>query len=154
MAEISELEAHLGYWMRRVSNHVSEAFAHKLQERQTSVTEWVVLRLIHGHVGSQSNITAGELAQQLGMTKGAISKVIDKLEEKAWIDRTPNPADSRVQWLTLTKQGQQILPELAAIADANDTAFFGCLEASEQATLRALLEKLTRAHGWSAPPTE
>ncbi|MGC4045103.1 MAG: MarR family transcriptional regulator [Armatimonas sp.] len=154
MAEISELEAHLGYWMRRVSNHVSEAFAQKLQERQTSVTEWVALRLIHGHAAQQNSITAGELAQQLDMTKGAISKVLDKLEAKAWIARTTNPNDNRVQWLALTAQGQQILPELATIADANDAAFFGCLDAQEQATLRALLEKLTRTHGWDTPPTE
>ena len=37
------LETHLGYWLRRVSNHVSGAFARALQQRNVSVAEWVVL---------------------------------------------------------------------------------------------------------------
>lgn len=33
------LERHLGYWLRRVSNQVSGAFARALQERGLSVAE-------------------------------------------------------------------------------------------------------------------
>jgi len=35
----SALEVHFGYWLRRVSNHVSGTFAKALQERQVSVAE-------------------------------------------------------------------------------------------------------------------
>ena len=40
----SDLETHLGYWLRFVSNHVSHAFSLKLQARDVTVAEWVVLR--------------------------------------------------------------------------------------------------------------
>src|ERR1035438_5835067 len=45
----SALEAHLGYWLRRVSNHVSGTFTRALQAQQVSVAEWVVLSQIHEH---------------------------------------------------------------------------------------------------------
>src|ERR1700744_382570 len=104
-----DLETHLGYWLRRVSNHVSAAFARALQARQTSVAEWVVMC----HVQARPAITSGELAEALGLTRGAVSKIVDKLDAKGWIARSTNAQDGRVQLLSLTRQGTRILPELA-----------------------------------------
>ncbi len=42
--DVSTLEAHLGYWLRYVSNHVSHAFALKVAAHGVSVAEWVVMR--------------------------------------------------------------------------------------------------------------
>jgi DNA-binding MarR family transcriptional regulator len=147
---MSDLETHLGYWLRRVSNPVSAAFARALQARQTSVAEWVALYHIH----TRHNMTPGELADLLGMTRGAISKVLDRLESKEWVMRSPMPEDNRVQLLSPTPQGDHILPELAQIADQNDQHFFGCLTAEEQATLRSLMQKLAQAHQWSDVPID
>lgn len=144
------LEAHLGYWLRRVSNHVSGAFARGLQARQVSVAEWVALRLVH----ERKIMTPGQLADALGMTRGAVSKVLDKLEAKDRIARAPDPRDSRVQWLSLTRRGARLLPELAKIADSNEEHFFGCLDHDEQAVLRRLLQKLTEFHRFQDAPVE
>ncbi|MBI1355833.1 MAG: MarR family transcriptional regulator [Acidobacteria bacterium] len=138
----TNLERHLGYWLRRVSNHVSGAFARSLQAKRTSVAEWVVLCRIRQRPG----ITPGELAEALEMTRGAVSKVLDKLDAKTWIVRSSKPDDARVQLLELTPEGERSLPELAAIADENDQRFFGGLDADEMAALRRLLEKLTELH--------
>ena len=147
---LSALEDHLGYWLRYVSNHVSGAFAQALQERQVSVAEWVALR----HIYNRETLTPGELADLIGMTRGAVSKVLTKLESKAWITRSIDEADSRVQWISLTPTGQQILPQLAQLADHNDAYFFGCLSQAEQRTLRSLLEKLTQIHQWKSVPVD
>lgn len=87
----SALEAHLGYWLRRVSNHVSGAFAKALQERHVSVAEWVVLNRIH----ERPELRPAGLADATGMTRGAISKILDKLEMKKWIIRKTLDADNR-----------------------------------------------------------
>jgi DNA-binding MarR family transcriptional regulator len=138
----SDLELHLGYWLRRVSNRVSGAFARALQTRHASVAEWVVL----GRVQERPGITPGELAGALDLTRGAVSKVIDKLEAKNWIARSTKPGDSRVQLLSLTRRGSRVLPQLAEIADHNDGEFFDGLAADERATLRRLLGKLAEFH--------
>ena len=135
---VSELEAHLGYLLRRVSNAVSADFARALHAKQTSVAEWVLLR----HLYDGEHITPGELAEALTMSRGAISKIIDKLQTKGWIRSRTHPQDSRVQLLSLTGAGQRVLPELAEIADRNDERFFASLDAGERSALRSLLGKL------------
>ena len=40
-------------------------------------------------------ITAGELARRVGLTSGAITGVIDRLERDGWVRRRDDPADRR-----------------------------------------------------------
>lgn len=144
------LEVHLGYWLRRVSNHVSGAFARALQEKQTSVAEWVVMRRLHDNPGMRP----AELADGLGLTRGAVSKILDKLEERRWITRKTLKADKRGQQLSLTPSGLRVVPVLTEIADRNDARFFDCLNDKERATLERLLRKLTDFHQLRDVPIE
>ncbi len=136
------LEIHLGYWLRRVSNRVSGAFVRALHAQSVSVAEWVLLR----HLQERQSMTPGELADALGLTRGAVSKVLDKLVEKNWIARATKPEDNRVQLISMTRHGRRALPQLAEIADRNDREFFDCLDADERATLQRLLRKLADFH--------
>ena len=136
--QLPQLESHLGYWLRRVSNAVSGAFARALQEKRTSVAEWVLLRELY----ERGQTAPGELADSLGLTRGAVSKIVDKLEAKGWIQTEAKEDDSRFRLLSLTRAGRRSLPVLAEIADQNDARFFDCLSAREKSTLRELLAKL------------
>ena len=147
---VSKLETHLGYLLRRVSNAVSGDVARALHARQTSVAEWVLLR----HLYDGEHITPAELAEALTMSRGAISKIVDKLQTKGWIRSRTNPQDSRVQLLSLTGVGQRVLPELAEIADRNDERFFASLDAGEKSALRRLLGKLRDHHQIRDVPVE
>lgn len=147
---ISGLESHLGYWLRRVSNTVSGEFARSLHARQTSVAEWVLLRHLH----EREQTTPGELAGALNMTRGAISKIVDKLQAKGWIRNRVNPEDNRGQLLSMTSVGRRTLPELAKIADQNDDRFFSCLDVGERSSLRRLLAKLAEHHQIRDVPVE
>jgi DNA-binding MarR family transcriptional regulator len=139
---VPKLENHLGYWLRRVSNVVSGEFARCLQRKQTSVAEWVLLCQLH----ERGQATPSELAEVLGMTRGAISKVVDKLQAKRWLQTQSIPGDNRVQLLSLTHQGLHNLPILGKVADANDTHFFSCLKPAERLALQKLLVKIAENH--------
>jgi DNA-binding MarR family transcriptional regulator len=139
---ISPLEKHLGYWLRRVSNRVSSSFAHSLEVKEASVPEWVVLR----YLSEQEETTPGKLAEILTMTRGAISKIVDKLELKGWIECRADVEDTRVRWLSLTRGGRRVLPIMGKIADQNDDRFFSCLTIAERDALLGLLRKLSDFH--------
>ena len=147
---VSKLQSHLGYLLRRVSNAVSGEFARALHTRQTSVAEWVLLR----HLYDGEQVTPGELAEALTMTRGAVSKIIDKLQTKGWIRSRISPQDNRVQLLSLTRGGERILPQLAELADRNDERFFVALDAGERSALRRLLGKLADHHQIHEVPVE
>lgn len=136
--------------MRFVSNHVSHAFARKLMGCGVTVAEWVVLRELYGN-GSQS---PSDLAERIGMTRGAASKLIERLEAKALVSRHGRSDDRRYQDIALTSAGEQLVPELASRADRNDEEFFSALSAEERSALRTILKKLVQAHGLHRLPTE
>src|ERR1700753_3454879 len=125
------LHCHLGFWLRRVSNQVTDGFTRALQERKLSVAEWVAL----SQIAADAKTHPAGIAAATGMTRGAISKVLDKLEHRKWIGRAVSEEDNRVQRPWLTRKGRQLLPELTRIADSNDLFFFGALDAREQALL-------------------
>ncbi len=147
---VPQLESHLGYWLRRVSNAVSGAFSRALHEKQTSVAEWVLLRELH----ERGQTAPGELADSLGLTRGAVSKIVDKLDAKGWVQTDAKEGDSRFRLLSLTRAGRRNLPVLAEIADRNDARYFDCLSAKEKSVLRELLIKLADHHHINDVPTE
>ena len=87
------LADHLGYWLRYVSNHVSQGFARRLEGRGVTVAEWVILRELF----DVEAMVPSQLAEKLGLTRGAISKLADRLVAKALIVRTASTEDRRSQ---------------------------------------------------------
>jgi DNA-binding MarR family transcriptional regulator len=143
------LEAHLGFWLRYVSNHVSVRFQQLLEEKGVTVTEWVALRTLW----ERRETTHGELIQGLGMTKGAASKVVSRLEEKGLARRLVPTSGSREQVLVLTALGRALVPRLAELADANDEHFFRHLPAAERQALMAAMKALVKHHHLKQVPT-
>jgi DNA-binding MarR family transcriptional regulator len=148
--QVSSLEAHLGYWLRFVSNQVSHGFSLKLAARDVTVAEWVMLRDLFG----QDAVVPSVLADKLGMTRGAISKLADRLVAKKMVTETMNQDDRRFQALSLTAKGRALVPELAALADQNDAEFFGHLDPAERTRIEDAMKDIVRRFGLRAVPTE
>ncbi len=149
-APVSNLQTHLGYWLRSVSNAVSQGFARRVEAEGVTVAEWVFLRVLYEGEG----IAPSLLAERMGMTKGAISKLADRLLEKGHIERQANAQDGRAHTLSLTPAARTLVPRLAALADRNDAEFFGGLTGPEQRQLRALLQKIALQHELIATPID
>lgn len=58
-------------------------------------------------IGYDGAILMSELAARLGVTKGAITQLIDRLEAKMLVIRLPHPYDSRSSVLSLTDLGKE-----------------------------------------------
>lgn len=145
----SPLEAHLGFWLRFVSNHVSSRFQQRLEAKNVTVTEWVALRTLW----AQGETSHAQLIQALHMTKGATSKVISRLEEKGLARRQLADGQARAQCLALTPKGRKLVPTLAALADANDEHFFGHLPPAQRQALMQAMQALVQHHQLQEIPT-
>jgi DNA-binding MarR family transcriptional regulator len=146
---VSGLESHLGYWLRFVSNHVSHAFSLKLEARGVTVAEWVVLRELY----DQDAVAPSSLAARLGLTRGAISKLAERLAAKALLTKAAGAGgDRRYQDLSLTPSGRRLVPDLSALADRNDAEYFGDLTEAERRTIERAMKKIVQARGLRARP--
>jgi DNA-binding MarR family transcriptional regulator len=147
---VAELEDHVGYWLRFVSNHVSHAFKRKVERRGVTVAEWVLLRAMF----NAGEINPSDLAAALGITRGAVSKLVERLFRKNLVVRKSAPGDRRFQNLTLTAAGRRLVPVLAALADDNDREFFGHLGLTSQKQLIDLLRDIVRQQEWKDLPVD
>ena len=146
----SDLTAHLGYWLRYVSNHVSQAFARKVEAHGVTVAEWVLMRqLLH-----EEALAPSRLAERMGMTRGAVSKLADRLIAKSLLVRTADPQDGRAQMLSLTRAGRSMVPKLAALADANDAEFFDHLVPKDRTALLRTLRWIVEKRGLKSLPID
>ena len=144
------LGEHLGFWLRYVSNHVSQAFAEKLDTLGVTVAEWVILRELY----ERDAPAPSELADHLGLTRGAISKLVDRLVAKALVSKVAGRDDRRSHTLSLTRAGKALVPKLKALADKNDAEFFNQLLPSERASLERILRDVVAKHALHAVPIE
>ncbi|GAA5120285.1 MarR family transcriptional regulator [Luteolibacter yonseiensis] len=149
-ANIPELTDHLGYWMRVVSNAVSFSFARKLETKGITTAEWVVMRVLHDLESAPPSRVAG----RMGMTRGAVSRLTDRLVGKGMVSRKDDPADGRAHNLSLTPAGRRLLPELAALAERNEAEFFGTFTRREKSQIEAFFKRVIKERGIDGTATD
>ena len=147
--ELSDLRKHLGFWLRFVSNDVSHAFAAKLQQTGVTVAEWVILRQIDDEVA----VAPSAIAEATKLTRGAVSKLVDRLLAKQLLTREVRTDDRRYQSVALTPAGRRVVPETCGVADQNDSEFFSSLTTPTRA-LVDMLKKLAKANHLYKIPIE
>jgi len=146
----ASLTDHTGYWMRMVSNAVSQEFARKVSGEDVTVAEWSFMRALC----DLEPIPPSVLAERMGMTKGAISKLAERLVAKGLVERAESQQDKRAHSLSLTTEGQAKIPVLASLADKNDAEFFGVLTKEEHETLDRILRVLAERRELKATPVD
>lgn len=133
-----------------VSNAVSQEFARKVSGEDVTIAEWSFMRALHDLEPTPPSV----LAEKMGMTKGAISKLAERLLEKGLIDRAESREDKRAHSLSLTAGGRAKIPILASLADKNDAEFFGVLTKEEHEALDRILRVLAERRALKATPVK
>ena len=147
----TELKSHIGYRLRVVSNAVSHAFSKKLASCEVTVAEWVILREMYSGNETTSPSAVAEMA---GLSRGAVSKLVDRLLSKGLVTRVESFTDRRFQEIKLTPRAIKLVPKLACIADENDENFFSILSESERKSFFKTLVKIAEVHNLHANPIE
>lgn len=98
------------------------------------------LRII-GHYDGNARVQ--DLSGEIGITVGAASKLVDRLERDGLAQRASNPGDRRSSLIALTAVGRQALDSGFAICrQAVERAIAGEDVATVTTTLRRLLSRL------------
>jgi DNA-binding MarR family transcriptional regulator len=127
-------------WLRlvRVFQKVDRASAEFLRRWDLSVAQFDVL----AQVSTAEGMKQQELANRLLVTKGNVSQLLDRLEQRGLIRRCQ---DGRAARLRLTEQGRALTAEVVPAQEEFIAQRFACLSDDERHQLHTLLHKLDRA---------
>ena len=100
--------------------------------------------------------TASELAQDLAMDTGYLSRILRRFEAKHWLERVPSPADARQSLLALTPAGHKAFAPLQQKSCDEAADLLAPLVDSDRHQLIAAMDRVQRllapAGGRGKPP--
>jgi DNA-binding MarR family transcriptional regulator/GNAT superfamily N-acetyltransferase len=86
-------------------------------------------------LGARRDCGAGEIASELGIDPGYLSRILRKLEDGGLLDRSIAPTDARQAILRLTRKGKSALADLDRRSSAQAAGILDKLAPAQRATL-------------------
>jgi DNA-binding MarR family transcriptional regulator len=100
---------------RRVKQYAQQKF--KLGEFDITVDQWLVMK----NLSENELLSQAELAQLVFKDQPTLTRIIDILSKKGYVERIPHPLDRRSFHLVLTEQGitkvDELKPQIASIRE-------------------------------------
>ncbi|MFT3925963.1 MAG: MarR family winged helix-turn-helix transcriptional regulator [Myxococcales bacterium] len=98
-------------------------------------------------------LTGNDVAQLLGVTKQAASKLVDVMESEHYLSRKAAPDDARAKLLHIAPKGRRLLEAAEAIYAELEAEWAAVIGKKRLEQLRADLEHVLRAsHSGELPP--
>lgn len=98
-------------------------------------------------------LTGNDVAQLMGVTKQAASKLIEAMERARYLERYDNPDDARSKLVRITARGKRLLSTVEEIYRQLESEWAEAIGGRELSRLRGDLTRALRTlHGGSLPP--
>jgi len=98
----------VGYLIKQLRAAQERLVDAEMAEHDLTGVQWGPLLIIHHGIGT----TAAEIARWGCVDTGAVTRMLDRLEAKGLVRRTPCPNDRRVMQLALTPEGERLCREI------------------------------------------
>jgi DNA-binding MarR family transcriptional regulator len=134
------VDDYLAALLAQASRLISTEFHEVVQANGFSVTEWRILATL---VGSEE-MSIGGLAQISVTKQPTVTRLLDRMELKGYVERVAHETDRRITLVRITPRGQKIIASLIEKAKEHERRVlepFGLTRAEElKATLRRIIE--------------
>lgn len=130
----------LGTLIHDVAHLLRHEIDRRLKPHNLTRVKWLALGIIANNPG----LTQAELAQKLELGNAAVGRLVDRLEQRQFIIRKPDPDDRRAYRLTLTKPAKNLLDHLKDTATKLRVDVLNGFSDNEVKTLNRGLYKLEK----------
>jgi DNA-binding MarR family transcriptional regulator len=127
-----------GYLFRRMQQIAVSIFMEECKAFDLTPVQYAALVAIRTHPG----IDATRLSAVIAFDRSTLGSVIERLEAKGYLERTPGAEDKRVKLLYLTSAGAALLADAMQSVDRAQARMLQPLKAADRKTLLALLAQL------------
>jgi DNA-binding MarR family transcriptional regulator len=136
--ELGRLNQLLGYQLRRASVSAFQNFDIHLAKDRISPGQLGILLLAEANPG----INQTRVGKALGIDRSTLVSMIDQLESRGFLARTPSPTDRRSHALRLSRGGEAFLRGIAVRLERHESEIAVRLSADERTTLLLLLMRV------------
>ena len=124
--------------INRVRVELIDALDRELSAFDISAPQLFVLSSVaHGEAES-----AARLCKTISYDPGAMTRMIDRLQQKGLVRRVPHPEDRRAMNLELTVAGKALFPQLVAVKDRVQAQFLRGFSEDDAKLLESLLYRM------------
>jgi DNA-binding MarR family transcriptional regulator len=106
--EFAELNAHVGYFLRRLQILVFNNFIETLAPLNVRPAQYSVLVLIAANPGRSQSF----IGRALNIERARLARMLHELQRRKWIERRAAPTDRRSHSLFLTDDGTKALARI------------------------------------------
>lgn len=127
----------------RTADDSKRLFSHVLEDHDVTIQQYNVLRILRG-AGEKGLPTLAVAERMVERTPG-VTRLIDRMEKKGWVDRKRCTQDRRRVWCMITPAGLDLLGRLDGPINQVDDVLTGALSDKELVDFISYLDRL-RAH--------
>ena len=98
----------IGYLVRRLHNLIVPRAEALFADADFTFSQWVVLMAVRDGIAS----TSGEIARHMDHDTGAVTRLVDQLEERGLLVRKRSTEDRRVVHIEITPSGRALTKSL------------------------------------------
>lgn len=144
----------IGYLVKRSQRLMQERIEGLFEQQGFTLQQWVVLMYLRDGLA----VTIADICRDLHHDSGAMTRLVDQLEARKFIERRRSADDRRVVELSLTDAGAEVLDTLVPTAcDALNTSLDGFTREEVkmlQSMLRRLIGRLEELVPYSAATSD
>ena len=120
-------------WLNQLTSRALKPYGLSLQQ-------FNILRILRGRGEEPSTVKL--LTERMLDKMSNASRLVDKLKDKGYVERTECPTDRRRVDIRITSLGMEVIGQASDAVDAMRGSTFASLSEEEAATLSHLLDKL------------
>ena len=124
--------------INRVRIELIDAMDRELAQFDITAPQLIVL----ASVANREADSASQLCKSISYDPGAMTRMIDRLEQKGLIRRVPHPEDRRAMTLELTVAGKALYPQLLTAKETVQAQFLGGFSVEEARQLERFLTRM------------
>ena len=131
------------FWIARLANVMRDQFNQALSEYDVTWPQWMILNVLHHGLA----ITPAQIADNIGVDRSAVTRLVDRLEKKDMVERSFDGLDRRSIQILMTAEGRRLVVDINAAAKRHQDSYLAQIPSAECRFLKGNIQKLLRASG-------
>ncbi len=135
---IMQLDHCINFMLNKTQNAVLIHFRDRLAEYQVTPVQYAALKCLW----TEDNKTPKQIANEIMLDASTITGILDRLESKDLVVRTPSVSDRRTLIISLTDAGKALQTDIDRIILESNHEVLRSLSEEEQASFRDYLDRV------------